>query len=474
MSLALTGQELESLDRPALADKYLTALAFVLLGYAIGGRGFAYLGYQPIYIGEIMLMSGIAVLLMTGGWEKILNTTQALMVFPLVFWCALQTFPYLKIYHMDALRDAVLWGYGAFAFIAGGLVLAKPERLARVIKLYRRFALIFLIVMPLIMVVKLVFPGFNPRLSDENPFLFSARRGSMMLHLAAIAVFIDAGFSRAHWLPLAVMPFLFIFSSNRAGMLGFGATLAVAVVLGGLRRISSSVGAVLVIGIILLAVFGDSISIPGPHGQKFTGTQIWDKVESISGESAVPRYGNTIEWRLNWWKDIFNYTVRGKYFWTGKGFGINLADDDGYQIGSEEALRSPHNGHLTFLARAGVPGFALWALVQGVWITSVIKTYWRARHNPERKTWAALFLFLIAYWTASMVQTAFDVELEGPMGGIWFWSMFGIGIAALRIYETNPEVLRGEPLEVANADRVPHVAVMAITPAPPPRSKLWA
>ena len=27
----------------------------------------------------------------------------------------------------------------------------------------------------------------------------------------------------------------------------------------------------------------------------------------------------------------FDYTVFGDYFWTGKGFGINLADDDGFQ-----------------------------------------------------------------------------------------------------------------------------------------------
>jgi hypothetical protein len=131
------------------------------------------------------------------------------------------------------------------------------------------------------------------------------------------------------------------------------------------------------------------------------------------------------------------------------GFGINLADDDGYQIGSEEALRSPHNGHMTFLARSGVPGFALWALLQATWIVAVLRSHLHARRIPEHKAWAALFLFLICYWTAAMVQTAFDVELEGPMGGIWFWSMFGIGIAALRIYESEPEILRGEPLAVA-------------------------
>jgi len=25
------------------------------------------------------------------------------------------------------------------------------------------------------------------------------------------------------------------------------------------------------------------------------------------------------------------YTIHGRYFWTGKGFGVNLADDDGFR-----------------------------------------------------------------------------------------------------------------------------------------------
>jgi hypothetical protein len=45
------------------------------------------------------------------------------------------------------------------------------------------------------------------------------------------------------------------------------------------------------------------------------------------------------------------------------------------------------------------------------------------------------------------VNAAFDVCLEGPMMGIWFWTLFGTGIAAGRIHQRCPEVLepRGEP-----------------------------
>jgi hypothetical protein len=30
-----------------------------------------------------------------------------------------------------------------------------------------------------------------------------------------------------------------------------------------------------------------------------------------------------------------------------------------------------------------------------------------------------------------MVNAAFDVFLEGPQGGVWFWCLIGFGIAAL-------------------------------------------
>ena len=68
----------------------------------------------------------------------------------------------------------------------------------------------------------------------------------------------------------------------------------------------------------------------------------------------------------------------------------------------------------------------------------------RARREGRRR-WAGLFLFLSAYWTAFLVNAAFDVYLEGPMGGIWFWSVFGVGLAAARIHVRWPQVLEPEP-----------------------------
>ena len=60
-----------------------------------------------------------------------------------------------------------------------------------------------------------------------------------------------------------------------------------------------------------------------------------------------------------------------------------------------------------------------------------------------------MFLFLLAYWLAFMINTAFDVFLEGPMGGIWFWTIYGVGLAALWLYRHDPAALDWRLLEVS-------------------------
>lgn len=143
---------------------------------------------------------------------------------------------------------------------------------------------------------------------------------------------------------------------------------------------------------------------------------------------------------MQWWGEIIRYTVHGPYFWTGKGFGVNLANDDGFQVEEEESLRSPHNGHLTILARAGVPGLVLWMSIQFTWALSIVTSYTRAVRREERQ-WSGVFAFLLVYWLAFLTNATFDVYLEGPMGGIWYWSVMGLGIGAVKVFENSPRVI---------------------------------
>ena len=162
---------------------------------------------------------------------------------------------------------------------------------------------------------------------------------------------------------------------------------------------------------------------------------------SVFGDATHPELDGTRQWRLEWWRDIVEYTVMGPHFWTGKGFGINLSVDDRFETGADPPLRSPHSGHFTILARSGVPGFVLWTLVQGAFVLGLLRSYRRAR-NTGRLWWARIDLWLLAWWSAFMINAAFDVFLEGPQGGIWFWSVIGLGIAAI---ETQHREFSGDP-----------------------------
>jgi hypothetical protein len=97
---------------------------------------------------------------------------------------------------------------------------------------------------------------------------------------------------------------------------------------------------------------------------------------------------------------------------------------------------------MTVLARAGVPGFSLWLLLQAVFVFSMLRAYFRAR-GLGVDDWAHTHLWILSYWTAFMVGASFDVFLEGPQAGIWMWSLVGFGMAAIK---TMNEQLKGRGL----------------------------
>ena len=129
---------------------WLTVLCLTLLGYASFGKGWAYLGIPPLYIGELVLLCGVASLVMSGRWAGIFNVLPFWFLLAFMAWGASRTWPYHSRYGADALRDAVIWGYGAFAIVVFGHILAQPSRLALLLRRYSQFAQIFPVIAPVI------------------------------------------------------------------------------------------------------------------------------------------------------------------------------------------------------------------------------------------------------------------------------------------------------------------------------------
>src|SRR6201747_2517823 len=93
-----------SASRPmSLGDHYLVLLGGVLVGYAMMGKGFAYLGFPPIYMGEAAFLAGIVVFLVTGCLVASLATLPSLVLAATMTWVLLRTLPYVGVYGFDAL-----------------------------------------------------------------------------------------------------------------------------------------------------------------------------------------------------------------------------------------------------------------------------------------------------------------------------------------------------------------------------------
>jgi O-antigen ligase len=187
------------------------------------------------------------------------------------------------------------------------------------------------------------------------------------------------------------------------------------------------VGTIAVVLIMTTVVADLSVAIGHEGKRAISAQQMIDNFESLTGGGRHD-LESTAQWRIVWWKKIINYTVHGPYFWTGKGFGVDLAHDDG--IGILRTVRSPHNGHLTILAREGIPGLAIWLLLQSVFGIGMLRAHLQARRMKDG-WWERVHLWILTYWLSFLVNATFGVYLEAPPGGIWFWCVFGFGIAAM-------------------------------------------
>ncbi len=160
--------------------------------------------------------------------------------------------------------------------------------------------------------------------------------------------------------------------------------------------------------------------------------QLVGNVTSIFTNQNGTETNDTKEWRLAWWNKIIGYTIDGPYFWSGKGYGINLADSDGFQVNSDDSLRAPHSTHLEILARSGVPGLVSWVALQGVFAATMVVALVRA-YRRRSTVLLAVITCVTVYWMAALVNSSFDVYLGGPQGGIPFWCDIGVGIVLSRM-----------------------------------------
>lgn len=422
---------------------WLNSFLFVLAGYATLGKSFEYM-----FIGELVLMLGFLLFLRARRIMLAFSDPVLLGWSLFAFWGICLTIPNIPKYRFDAVRDAALWGYGCYALVIVA-VLNSSQALSEILNRYRKFLYWYLPFLPIILFLSGALRDALPHLPwapDVSIVMLKSADASVHLCAAALFLLLFSDSSNAvgkssisiyrvigicGWFLAAV----FVVVRTRGGLLAM--TLPILLVsLLKVTKVGWKVAALAATGIfVVLMIVQTNLVTVKIGGRAFTMDQISENVGSIAGADTQTDLNNTKTWRLLWWKKIIHYTVSGQYFWTGKGFGINLATVDGPSnlSGNEtEKLRSPHNGTMTVLARMGVPGLTIWLMINLVFGYRVLVAYVRAERAQSR-FWSSLNIWILCYWLSSLINSSFDVYLEGPAGGIWFWSIIGFGVAALRI-----------------------------------------
>ncbi|ACK85834.1 right-handed parallel beta-helix repeat-containing protein [Methylorubrum extorquens] len=453
-----------------LAELFLAALGIAFAGYMIFGKSFAYLGLPPLYAGELLFLLGLlAALRARSGINLVagLATAPALCLAALMGWVLLRTLTGLREYRVDALRDGAVALYGGYAFVMIALLLDDPRRLGTLLRMFRWLARIAI---PMAIIAFIL---------GDVPF-FAARAGELSAHLTGACVLALVGLVRVGpgWVAFVGLGAVLAAAQNRGSMLAIAVPVCLALLaVGQWKRMAAT----LILGAGLLgAAAALDVEVELPNSDRpVSAAAVVNNIVSIVAPSSGGNLDDTKQWRLRWWNTIVGYTVNGPYFWTGKGFGPNLAETDGYVVGLENGgptLRSPHSIHMTYLARSGVPGLALWLLTCAVWMAAMLAAFWRARRMGERK-WESFFLFIACYVASIVIDASFDVALEGPMLAIPFWTLIGIGIGAAMIFRAQAAALppdtpfRPRRVRGMSLSALAGLALLAPWPAAPARAE---
>ena len=375
-------------------------------------------------------------------WKVFLQPTAWLLAFFMV-WGAARTIPYIPRYGLMTMRDGALWGYGLFAFVIAMILISRPAMLLLLMAHYQFFTRLF----PFLVAIGLVSLIFFKRVIFDISEFFQMKPGDILVQLAAMVSFATCGLLGKISLPwiLAVMGSVLVAGSvGRGGLLAFSLALGFILLLrlrhmSTWKMIASLLGGFFVMGLLFIALPRNGEQQTHLE-RKISPEQLVKNMVSVVQPAEEWGLEGTKRYRLEWWDKIIGYTIFGDYFIGGKGYGINLAEADDQLLHGDTSLRNPHNAHLTILARSGVPGLCLWIFLNVSWFWGIICSLIDSKF-AGLVIWEGWFCTLLAFYIAALINGTFDVYLEGPMGGIWFWNVFGIGMASVHLYRTIPEIM---------------------------------
>ena len=395
---------------------YINIYFIVLLLYIFFNKGVAY-----SYMAEITMVAGILILFINRkNLEFSLEKNQIIVglfisISFLFIIAGIFQFPILNV-----LRDSLAFQYAWFALIIYFFKNEYEFIWDKIIQIYKWVPLVIFLNFILFYYLFLYLPPINI-FGDQHIIIY--KNGDKSVHLLISTIFLvlfTNKFSK-QWLIantiLILINFLILLAFTRSGSAAYICSLFCFIFFSKNRLLNDSMKNILkflpIIILIGMAVF-ISIDIEGDaQGRTISISQITDNFSSIVSSDIDGSLTDNKVWRLVWWAKLVNESFTLQHFFVGKGLGMSLAGTDLFN--PDEVLRSPHNFHLTILARFGYFVFIAWVY----WLVLLFKPLFI-------KKLAGKALAVTCILLAFIINGSFDVFFEGPMGAFPFWTFVGL------------------------------------------------
>ena len=395
---------------------YIKLYFLILLLYVFFNKGVAY-----SYMAEILLVAGLFILFINRKQFEIRLDRKQILVGIFILISILFILAGVFKYSMfNVLRDSLAFQYAWFAFIIYFLKNEYDYIWQKIIQIYKWVPLVLFLNFFLFYFVFLSLPPINI-FGNQSIIIYKNGDKSVHLLISTILMFIYTEKYTRIWLLantiLIVINFLILLAFTRSGSVAYIFALFSFFFFSKEKFLNESlikllkfVPIIMVIGMGLFV----AIDIQGDaQGRTISLSQITDNFSSILSSNIDGNLAENKVWRLIWWAKLVNESFTVQHFFVGKGLGMSLAGND--ILNTDDNLRSPHNFHLTILARFGYFIFIAWI----IWLLSLFKPLFTRK--LAGKTLAITSILL-----AFIINASFDVFFEGPMGAFPFWTFVGL------------------------------------------------
>ncbi len=420
------------LSRQSRAFRFSTRgwVEFVILGYLVLTRSFAYIGFAPanIFISEIAL--GCLILFRSRALDWFFVNRSRDFAFKELRWgatiyllhggFAISWAIWLGYDLIDILRMAGFHYYVVYLPFGLWLGMQYPDLLVSLVKklawitaIYGTLYVLFLNRMSWITV-----PGAPWIQLFGQP----GSGGIVMLGLLSL------GLAQKMWPHLLAATFVFFGIQMRAEWLGGIAGCAILFALGVQRRLMIIA---LIAGTLLLATaYAFDLKMDGPQGRdgeisvrgivaRVIAPIDPDAASDMTG-SDFSTFKGTVDWRTYWWDQIWkqiNENDSDAAYFLGMGYAYPISDLGAYGTGG---IRTPHNIFFYALGYHGWVGVVVFWLMQGL----ILYTLWRV----YRQTGQAFGIVFVVICTS---MGLFGNFFETPYGAIPYYLVVGICAAPL-------------------------------------------